>query len=225
MSYDVDLILGQYSNQINNVFNLGRMAQVSLGFIVKTIKLQRGALFVIEYDEVNEVFQAQNKSIVDKDGVTEKYLFPSGTLSTATAILFESQNPLMYHILENQNHLAEDRAWFTTLNMAVYVPVYADDEWVGLLAFGPKTSGSIYGDGDLHLLSTLAQQTATPLFNARLFNKLLIRNMEIERLNQELIQANHKLGQLDQAKSDFIGIASHELRTPLTYIKGYNDYS
>lgn len=37
----------------------------------------------------------------------------------------------------------------------------------------------------------------------------------------ELAQANKKLEQLDQQKSEFISIASHQFRAPLTVIKGY----
>jgi signal transduction histidine kinase len=100
--------------------------------------------------------------------------------------------------------------------MDVYVPVFTKGDWIGLLALGPKASGDRYFDDDLLLLSTLADQTAVALENARLFD-------DLERLNEELVAANRELARLDQAKSNFIDIASHELRTPLTQVSGYNE--
>jgi signal transduction histidine kinase len=122
-----------------------------------------------------------------------------------------------------QQNSAAERAWLASLDMDVYVPICAQGEWIGLLALGPKASGDRYFDDDLTLLSTLADQTAVALENARLFDDLKNRNVEIEQLNEELTAANRELARLDQAKSDFINIASHELRTPLTKIHGYTE--
>lgn len=44
---------------------------------------------------------------------------------------------------------------------------------------------------------------------------------QIEKLKEQLEDANNELKKLDEAKSDFVSIASHQLRTPLTVIKGY----
>ncbi|MBD3421017.1 MAG: response regulator [Chitinivibrionales bacterium] len=48
-------------------------------------------------------------------------------------------------------------------------------------------------------------------------------NLEMARMNTELIRSNHELKKLTELKSSFLSIASHELKTPLTSIKGYSD--
>ncbi|MCK5775916.1 MAG: hybrid sensor histidine kinase/response regulator [Bacteroidales bacterium] len=50
----------------------------------------------------------------------------------------------------------------------------------------------------------------------------LNKNLEsiVEERTEMLMDANHKLNQLDKAKSSFLGIISHEIRTPLNGIFG-----
>jgi signal transduction histidine kinase len=97
----------------------------------------------------------------------------------------------------------------------VYVPIYAQTEWVGLLALGPKTSGDRYFDDDLLMLSVLADQTAVALKNARLVE-------DLRQINRTLDDVNRHLAQMDRTKSEFIDVISHELLTPLSLIVGYN---
>lgn len=155
---------------------------------------------------------------------------PTGLFSARSdfvAYLSHERQPLAQYdidLLPHFKNLApQEREWLARLNMDIYVPIWAKGEWIGLFTFGPKNSGDRYFDEDMNLISGLADQTAVALENARLFDDLKIRNQEIEHLNQELTGANQQLARLDQAKSNFIGVASHELRTPLTHIRGYND--
>ncbi|MGA1874028.1 MAG: ATP-binding protein [bacterium] len=46
-------------------------------------------------------------------------------------------------------------------------------------------------------------------------------NLELEKQDRVLLEANEKLEKLNAVKSDFLSTVSHELRTPLTVIKGY----
>jgi two-component system, sensor histidine kinase ChiS len=49
------------------------------------------------------------------------------------------------------------------------------------------------------------------------------KNIEMAKINSELIRSNAELRRVSELKSNFLSIASHELKTPLTSIKGYSD--
>ncbi len=49
------------------------------------------------------------------------------------------------------------------------------------------------------------------------------KNIEMAKMNTELIRSNAELKKVSELKSNFLSIASHELKTPLTSIKGYSD--
>ncbi len=232
--YDPSRTLREYSTSISNILDLERLATVAVGLISEAVEIRRGALFVVHYEkgqnggegregDGNGYFRLQGVIGMGKG-------LPPGVLSSESPVadyLRQEHHPLTQYDIDLLPRFREtapaEVAWLSSLDMDVYVPIYAKGEWIGLLALGPKASGDRYFDDDLTLLSTLADQTAVALENARLFDDLKSRNAENERLNEELTAVNRELTQLDQAKSDFIDIASHELRTPLTQVRGYAD--
>jgi signal transduction histidine kinase len=226
-NYDSNYTLREYSMNISNVLDLERLARVAVETVGETMNTQRGALFVVHYENEQEggngCFRLRGTTEAGEE-VTPVALSAS---SPVAATLRQERQPLTQYDIDLLPHFQDtspvERAWLSKLNMDVYVPIYSKGEWIGLLALGPKASGDRYFDTDLALLSTLADQTAVALQNARLFDDLKLRSAEIERLNEELSRVNQELARLDKAKSDFINVASHELRTPLTHIRGCND--
>ena len=228
--YDASRTLSEYSMSISNILEMELLATVVVGLISEAMEITHGALITTSYQEGENPWEENSGT----------YLFRS--ISGVGQVMPESRlaarNPVAYYLRRERQPLtqydidllprfrsmeSDERAWVSSLKMDVYVPIYAKDEWIGILALGPKISGDRYFDEDLMLLKTLADQTAVALENARLYQNLKDRNADNERLNLELKTANQELARLDQAKSDFINIASHELRTPLTQVIGYND--
>jgi signal transduction histidine kinase len=228
--YDPGHTLREYSMSISNILDLKRLAIVAVGLIGEAMRIRRGALFVVHYEGGQNGGEDGNGCFRLRGVVGMGEEMPPGVLSFESPVadyLRLKQRPLTQYDIDLlpcfQEISPAERAWLDSLDMDVYVPIYTKGEWIGLLALGPKVSGDRYFDDDLILLSTLADQTAVALENARLFDDLKIRSAEIERLNKELTAANRELARLDKAKSDFIDIASHELRTPLTQVYGYSE--
>ncbi len=225
VGYDPSRTLREYGVSISNILDLERLATVIVGLISEAMEIRRGALFIVHPLAADDetAFRLQQVGGMGED------LSPAilSVGNPVTDYLRQERQPLNQYDIDMLPRFrdvpAAEREWLSGLDMDIYVPIYAKEEWVGFLALGPKRSGDRYFESDLTLLCTLADQTAVALQNARLYDDLKARNVEIELLNVQLQGANRELARLEKAKSDFIGIASHELRTPLTHIRGCND--
>jgi len=88
------------------------------------------------------------------------------------------------------------------------VPLLLDDNAVGMLIVA-RTSVRPFGDQELQLLETFAQQAAIAMQNVGLFNEIQDKSRQLESANRH--------------KSEFLANMSHELRTPLNAIIGFSE--
>jgi PAS domain S-box-containing protein len=106
---------------------------------------------------------------------------------------------------------------------ALYVPLISGDKVLGVF-FAQDYTPNAFSQQTLTLLSTLANQIAVTLENARLFTQL---SEERARLTQRVAEqtaslsaANAELSRAVRIKDEFLANMSHELRTPLNAILG-----
>ncbi len=110
------------------------------------------------------------------------------------------------------------------LRSGVAVPLKARDVVIGVLYVYSRKPHQ-FREEDRQLLSTLADQAAIAIENAKLYQQVSQHAEELEanvsERTQELEQANLKLAAASQHKSDFLANMSHELRTPMNAIIGF----
>jgi signal transduction histidine kinase len=221
---DVAHILSRYSQSITNILDLELLASVVITSISDVLDVQGGFLFLVDFEKDNSdnaFYRLRGESGSNEAKPEAVELIANSPI----AQYFRQESwPLSEYDLEMQPRFSsapwKERAWFSQLGTDVYIPILSKNEWIGVMALGPKVSGEPYWESQWDLLSALADQTAIALENVRLVEGLMRLNKEFQRAYSTLDQANRHLERLERTKSDFISIASHEIRTPLTLISG-----
>lgn len=208
-------IIKYYSQSISRAMDIQRLADTIINLMIETLNIKTGLVFVNERKERNSLSLRPVSSV--------------GVGSSTNPGQISIDSPFVDHFRKDNRVLnqydidvrpqfgemrEEEREWLSSLKMELYVPIMRQNEFVGLLAFGPRSGGISYTGEDVDLMIALADQAVLAMDSARLFEQLTTTSQEIGSLSEQLAG-------LDENKADFLSIASHELRTPLTQIHGY----
>src|SRR5690606_38556128 len=156
--------LHAYSEQISNILDMQRLANVAVGLIIEAMDISRGFLFLVDSDLTSEGQRAYRLRAVRNQGERQIKI-----------ITLASDHPVVKHFVLTQRLLPQyaldllpsypavspqEREWFNHLEAEVYLPIFSTREWIGMLALVAKISGKRYTENDLVSLSALASQTA-----------------------------------------------------------------
>jgi signal transduction histidine kinase len=222
LRYDPSGTVREYSQSISNIVNLDFLAKTALSLLGKTFHTGRTYLFLVDEEKVagQGFFNLRMVKAADENAQVEPIRMSAD--SPAAAFFSQARLPLAQYDLDLlpqfKDTPPEDRSWFTGLEVDMYVPICTKTQWIGLFILGPKSTRERYFDEDLVLLTTLADQTAVALENARLFSNLVKVNQDLVQAQRALEEANQHLREIDELKSAFIGVITHEMRTPLANI-------
>ncbi len=114
---------------------------------------------------------------------------------------------------------------FLRLRAFIIAPIYIKEVVSGLVIVGNESLYARVTEGDVELISILANEIAQGIENSRLYEQLWHSYQELEvrvkERTKDLARANEELRRMNEMKSEFVASVAHELRTPLTSIKGY----
>lgn len=99
--------------------------------------------------------------------------------------------------------------------VALLVPLFLEEDLAAVLVLAEKLSGEVFAADDIRILELLMGQTAIALRNARLYQDLKDRMLELQATQQQLLQSA-KLAAIGELAAS----VAHEINNPLTVILG-----
>ncbi|MDD5369365.1 MAG: HD domain-containing protein [Anaerolineaceae bacterium] len=177
--YDSSLMLQRISVTAASELDLVRLTQMILDEVMGTLHINQAAFF-LKQAQTGDFFLAAQRG-----------------MDSSVHIVLERTHPLVRHLASNPGGLSSDdigvlpqfkSLWgqekddLIQIGAKLFIPLKAKNELVGILAVGAKRSELSYSQDDRLTLTTLANQTAVAIENARLFFAEQFRREELDAL-------------------------------------------
>ena len=195
--YDSAQMLQRLSQSVASMLKLDRLTSMILQEVTQTIHIGKAAFF-LKSDTSGE-FRLAAQHGLDERG--DYY--------------FRKDHPIIYWLNKNYKALThvevemqpqfkglwgQEKNQLDQLNAELFIPVLVKKELVGLFTLGPKLSEQQYSSDDVSNLTTLANQTAVAIENARLFWHLERTLEALKTARDELeLRVQERTSQLEQA--------------------------
>ena len=190
--YDYQKTIRQISQKIASVIKLEELSRLIVSSFIDTMKVSEISFLLLEKEK--EHFRSVTLSLprykkIEIDVSSPIVSWLSQTLDILVKDEIEDEIGRLQG-LKNEGEtkkkkLEEVRDEMEWLSVSVWVPIAFKGELVGIIALGDKLSGDIFTTEDLGLLSTLANQAAVALDNARLYEEVV----NIKDYNEEILQS------------------------------------
>jgi signal transduction histidine kinase len=204
--YDYRETLGKFSKAMVTILDLKSLSKRIIETITQTMGVEKASLFFLN-EERGGYYLLESKSIqiasfppiLPKGDPLPQYLEKIREIVIREELIKGKTIPEINDIVDA----------LTRLEAEVSIPLISKGQLIGMINLSHKFNKEIYSHEDLELLSTLANQTAISVENARLYDDL--------KRSKSYIRRADRLASLGTLTA---GIA-HEIRNPLVAIKTF----
>jgi PAS domain S-box-containing protein len=181
--YDYQKTLRKISHEIASVIKLEELTRLIVSSFIETMKVSEISFLLLEKER--EHFRSVPLAIPRYKRIEIDVSSP------IVSWLLTNKDILVREEIEDEigrretPGLEEVRDAMERLGIPIWVPIVSKAELIGIIALGNKLSGDIFSSEDLVLLTTLANQTAVALDNARLYDAVL----SMKNYSEEILQS------------------------------------
>ena len=202
--YDYRDTLAKFSKAMVTILDLQSLSKRIFETITQTMGVEKASLFLWNEEKgVYSLFESKNINVttanpqLPKDDPLPQYLQKIGEIVVREELGKGANIPELKYIVNMMSLLGAE----------VSLPLISKGQLIGMINLGYKFNKDIYSHEDIELLSTLANQTAVAIENARLYEDL--------KRSKSYIRRADRLASLGTLTA---GLA-HEIRNPLVAIK------
>ena len=204
--YDYRETLGKFSKVLVTILDLQSLSKRIIDTITQTMGVEKASLFLLN-EEKGEYYLYESKNIKIDPAVS---LFPKG--DPLPHFLRETGEIIVREELIKAGRVPELSSIINKMSLLdaeVTIPLVSRSQLIGMINLSHKFNKDIYSQEDIELLSTLANETAIAIENARLYEDL--------KKSKSYMRRADRLASLGTLTA---GLA-HEIRNPLVAIKTF----
>jgi hypothetical protein len=204
--YDSRVMLQTLSSQTTSMLDLYKITNMILTEVSTTLHLPKAAFFF--RDEDTGVFQLTTQIGIDNIGN------PSFRQGHPLVLWLSTHNsPLGRQDLEVlpqfQSLWKSERQVLNVIEAELFIPIKVGLQLVGIFTLGPKRSEQTFSAEEIITLSTVANQTAAAIENARLYTAEQSRRKEIDTL----YNLSHQLVATDELDTILKSVTQHAVES------------
>jgi signal transduction histidine kinase len=202
--YDYRETLGKFSKAMVTILDLQSLSKRIIETITQTMGVEKASLFLLNEEKGSySLFESKNIKMtastpeLSKDNPLPHYLKKIGEIIIREELAKGANISELNDVIKKMSLLEAEMS----------IPLISKGQLIGMINLSHKFNKDIYSHEDIELLSTLANQTAVAIENARLYEDL--------KRSKSYIRRADRLASLGTLTA---GLA-HEIRNPLVAIK------
>ncbi len=200
--YNSQVMLQTLSGRAASVLDLYQITNMILTEVTSSLHLPRGAFFL--RDEETGVFQLTTQIGLDEIGnLSLRGGHPVVLWFSTRDLPLDRQD--MEVLPQFQSLWKSERQDLEEMEAELFIPIKTQSQLVGIFVWGSKRSEQAFSAEDKLTLSTVANQTAVAIENARLYTAEQNRRKEIDTL----YNLSHQLVATDNPKTVLKGVVQH----------------